>query len=100
MIYYFIRDQYGDGSLIGHYVFQTQVILIVSAALLVSGVVLRFMQKKTGLGQHAGRCRKCGKRIDKGEMFCFDHRRDSIWEARDKYRLEGSGKFNRPQKRT
>ena len=99
LIYYFIRDQYGDAALIEKYVWQTQVILIVSAALVVGGVILRFMSKKTGLGQQNARCPRCGKRIHKGEMYCFDHRRDSIWEARDKHRLEGSGKFNRPQKR-
>jgi hypothetical protein len=99
LVYYFIRDRYGDAALIEEYVWHTQIILIVSAGLIVSGTVYRFMQKKTGIGQQMNRCRRCGKKIGKDEMYCFDHRRDAIWQAQEKHRLEGSGKFNRSQKR-
>ena len=99
LIYYFIRDRYGDPGLIQEYVFQTQIILITSAALIVITYVLRFMSRKTGIGQQSARCLKCQKRIDKGEMYCFDHRREAIWHAQEKHRLDGSGKFNRSQKR-
>jgi len=99
LVYYFLQDGKGDAVLIEKYVWQTQWILIVSAGLIVLGYVLSYMGKKTGLGQRTNHCKKCGKKIDKGEMFCFDHRRDSIWQAQDKHRLEGSGKFNRSQKR-
>lgn len=99
MIYYVIRDRYGDAALIGEYVWQTQVMLVISAGLIIGGATLGYMQRKTGIGQASGRCKKCNKKIHKGEMFCFDHRREAIWQAQDKHRLEGSGKFNRPQKR-
>jgi hypothetical protein len=99
LIYYFIRDRYGDPALIQNYVLQTQAILITAAGLVIVGYIFRYMGRKTGIGQHLGRCQKCGKRIDPGESYCFDHRRDAIWQAQDKHRLEGSGKFNRSQKR-
>ena len=99
LIYYFYRDSYGDPNRIQEYVFQTQIILVVSAALIITSYVLGYMSKKTGIGQHAGRCLKCQKRIDKSESYCFDHRREAIWQAQEKHRLDGSGKFNRSQKR-
>jgi hypothetical protein len=100
LIYYFIRDRYGDPSLVQHYVWQTQWILLVSGSLIVIAYVSRFMSKKTGIGTQTGRCAKCRKRIDRGETYCFDHRREAIWQAQEKHRLDGSGKFNRSQKRT
>ena len=99
LAYYFIRDDQGDPALLEKYVWHTQIILIVSACLIVAGYILRFMEKKTGFGHHTNRCQKCGKKIDKGESYCFDHRREAIWKAQEKHRLEGSGKFNRNQKR-
>ena len=80
------------------YVWQTQWILIISAGVILGGYVLRYLGQALGIGK-TGRCRKCGKKIDKSEMYCFDHRRDSIWEAQEKNRLEGTGKFTRSQKR-
>ena len=97
LIYYFVNS--GDAGQIEETVLQTQTILIVAAGLIIGGYTLKFIGKRIGLGDHS-RCKKCGKKIDKAEMFCFDHRRESIWQAQEKHRLEGSGKFNRTQKRS
>jgi hypothetical protein len=94
LIYYFVNSD--DPTRIQDVVVQTQTILIVAACFVVVGYVVKFVSKKV---DHS-KCQKCGKKIDKGEMFCFDHRRESIWKAQEDHRLEGSGKFNRTQKRT
>jgi hypothetical protein len=43
---------------------------------------LRFLGHILGLG--SGRCRKCGKRIERQEMYCFNHRLESIRQAQDR----------------
>jgi len=97
LIYYFVES--GNGSRIEDTVVRSQTILLVGAALIIAGYVLDFLGKKVGMGNRSS-CRKCGKKIDKAEMYCFDHRREVIWQAQEKHRLVGSGKFNRTQKRT
>jgi hypothetical protein len=97
LVYYFVNS--GDAGRIQETVLQSQTIIITGSALVILGYVLRFISKKVGLGA-TSRCKKCGKKIDKAEMFCFDHRREAIWEAQEKHRLEGTGKFNRTQKRS
>jgi len=97
LIYYFVQS--GDTAHIQDTVLQTQTILIAAAGLIIAGYILRFLSRKVWKRAY-NRCKKCGKKIDKGEMYCFDHRRESIWQAQEKYRLEGSGKFNRTQKRS
>ncbi len=60
----------------------TKMIFFGSAALIPTGYVLRFLGRILGVG--SGRCRKCGKRIERQEMFCFDHRLESIRQAQDR----------------
>ena len=93
LIYYFINI---NDPHIEDIVVQTKTILIASAGLVIVGYIIKVIGKKV---DHS-KCKRCGKKIDKGEMFCFDHRRESIWKAQEDHRLEGSGKFNRTQKRT
>jgi len=93
LIYYFINSS--DQSRIQETVLRSQTIIIAGAALVILGYVLGFLGRKVG---GTNRCKKCGKKIDKTEMYCFDHRRESIWQAQEKHRLEGSGKFNRNKK--
>jgi predicted nucleic acid-binding Zn ribbon protein len=61
---------------------QTKMIFFGSAALIPSAYVLRFLGSILGLG--SGRCRKCGKRIERQEMYCFNHRLESIRQAQDR----------------
>jgi hypothetical protein len=61
---------------------KTKLIFFSSAALIPAAYVLRFIGSIMGLG--AGRCKKCGKRIERQEMFCFDHRLESIRQAQDR----------------
>jgi predicted nucleic acid-binding Zn ribbon protein len=61
---------------------QTKLIFFGSAALIPAAYVLRILGNILGLG--SGRCKKCGKRIDRQEMFCFDHRLESIRQAQDR----------------
>ncbi len=64
-----------------HAVDTTRQILLGACAVLVGGYVLKYVAQFFGISK--GRCQKCGKRIDKGEMFCFDHRREAIWHAQE-----------------
>lgn len=59
----------------------TKQILLGACAVLAGGYILQYLGKIFGVGK--GRCQKCGKRVDKGEMFCFDHRREAIWRAQE-----------------
>ena len=60
----------------------TKMIFFGSAALIPAGYILRFLGHILGLG--SGRCRKCGKRIERQEMYCFNHRLESIRQAQDR----------------
>ena len=61
---------------------QTKLIFFGSAALIPAGYLLRFLGRILGLGE--GRCKKCGKRVERQEMFCFDHRLEAIRQAQDR----------------
>ena len=65
----------------------TRLIVFVSCALVVGGYILKFLSRAAGVG--TSRCQKCGKRIAKNEMFCFDHKKESIWEAKERARFAG-----------
>src|ERR1051325_2163614 len=90
LIFYFLNS--GDPDHIRDVVLQSQTIILAGGALVITGYILKFFGKKVG---QSNRCKKCGKKIDKTEMYCFDHRREAIWQAQEKHRLEGTGKFNR-----
>lgn len=60
----------------------TKMIFFGSAALIPAAYVLRFLGSILGVG--SGRCKKCGKRIERQEMFCFDHRLETIRQAQDR----------------
>lgn len=82
LAYFVVYDHWISGSPDADYVTNTVRIWIASGALVLFGYALKFLAGVVGVG--SGKCKKCGKRIDKGEMFCFDHRREQIWEAREK----------------
>ena len=67
------------------YIHYTQEIFLVSAALVVGGYALKYLSGLAGVGK--SRCQKCGKRVAKSEMFCFDHKKEAIWEARERSRF-------------
>src|SRR2546430_9029550 len=83
-IAYFLVYDRMSGTTSIDYIKNTRDILYVSAALVMGGYLLKYVG--TLLGMDKGRCKKCGKRIDKGEMFCFDHRREAIWRAQERGR--------------
>jgi hypothetical protein len=88
LLYFIFADRSGSGDLA--YVDRTRTALIISAVMVVGGHVLRYVGKLAGVG--SGHCQKCGKRIAKAEMFCFDHRLQSIREAQDRTRFAGTKK--------
>jgi hypothetical protein len=96
LVYYFSSSRSEDVKVIQQRVDETQTILLVAAGLIIAGYVIEFVRRKVKVAHH--RCKVCGKKIDSAEIYCFDHRRDAIWEAREKYRLEGTDKFTRSQK--
>ena len=80
LAYFMVADKSGSNNL--KVVDQTKLIFFGSAALIPAAYVLRFLGSI--LGVNSGRCRKCGKRIERQEMFCFDHRLESIRQAHDR----------------
>jgi hypothetical protein len=78
---YFVFADKSSGNEI-QVVDNTKMIFFGSAALIPAGYILRFLGSILGLGQ--SRCKKCGKRIEKQEMFCFDHRLEAIRQAQDR----------------
>jgi hypothetical protein len=83
IVYFVVYDRMG-GTAGVDYVRGSRDILLVSAALVVGGYVLKFAGSAAGVGR--GRCKKCGKRIEKQEMFCFDHRLEAIRQAQERTR--------------
>jgi len=84
-VYFIVYDRMSETTNV-NYIMNTRNFLFASAGLVILGYVLKYTSTTLKLG--SGRCRKCGKRIDKGEMFCFDHRREAIWQAKEKERFD------------
>lgn len=84
-IWFIFHDQSASNS---DYVQQTKDILIVAAAMVLGGYTLKYLTTVSGVGQ--SRCKVCKKRIPKKESYCFDHRREKIWDAKDKSRYIGN----------
>lgn len=85
--YFMVADEIAGEKGNPIYVHYTQQILLISAALVVGGYVLKILSGFAGVG--TSRCQKCGKRIAKGAMFCFDHKREAILEAKERGRFAG-----------
>lgn len=84
-IYFIVYDRM-SGSTGSDYIFRSRDMLIASAALVLLGYFLKYLGGALKMGK--GRCKKCGKKIDKGEMYCFDHRREAIWQAQERARSQ------------
>ena len=85
---YFIVYVSMGGSANSEYIYRSRDMLISSAGLVLLGYLLKYLGGALKLG--TGKCKRCGKRIDKSEMFCFDHRREAIWEAQERARSQKS----------
>jgi hypothetical protein len=85
--YFMVADKIAGEEGNAIYVHNTQQIMMISAAMIVGGYVLKFLSGVVGIGK--SRCKKCGKRISKNEMFCFDHKKEAIWEAKERTRFAG-----------
>jgi hypothetical protein len=82
LIYFMVADK-SEGKEV-EVVENTKLYFVVSAAMVPAGYILRYLGKLVGVG--TSRCRKCGKRIGKGEMFCFDHSFELVQEAKERTR--------------
>jgi hypothetical protein len=80
LVYFMVADKSGSNNL--RVVDQTKLIFFGSGAVIAAAYLLRFLGNILGLG--SGRCKKCGKRVERQEMFCFDHRLESIRQAQDR----------------
>ena len=85
--YFIVMDKSHAPASGSDYVHNTQTALLVSAGMVIGGHLLRMLGGMLGVGM--GRCKKCGKRIAKSEMFCFNHQKEIIWESREKTRTAG-----------
>jgi hypothetical protein len=88
LIYFVIQDRSGAPNY--HYIETTQHIFVISGAVVLSGYLLKYLSRILGLGSN--RCRACGKRIERQEMYCFDHRLEAIRKAQEEGRLSGPPK--------
>jgi hypothetical protein len=82
LIYFMVSDK-SEGREV-EVVENTKIYFAVSAAMVPLGYILRFLGKVVGVG--TSRCRKCGKRIEKQEMFCFDHSFELVQNAKERTR--------------
>lgn len=85
--YFIVADKIAGEKGNPIYVHYTQQILLISAALVIGGYILKILSGFAGVG--SSRCRKCGKRIPQNAMFCFDHKREAILEAKERGRFAG-----------
>lgn len=85
--YFIVADKIAGEEGNPIYIHYTQQIFMASAALIIGGYVLKYLSGVAGVG--TSRCRKCGKRVAKSEMFCYDHKKESIEEARERSRFAG-----------
>lgn len=88
LVYFVICDGMADAP--ANYVRNSRDIMFGSMILLVGGYLMKRLSPVLGVGQ--GRCKICRKRIEKQEMYCFDHRLQSIREAQDRTRMIGGRK--------
>ena len=79
--YFVIYDRMANVTEV-NYVRNTRDIFFVSVIMIAGGYILKYVGPFFGMGY--GRCKKCGKRIEKQEMFCFDHRLETIRQAQDR----------------
>src|SRR3990172_4370717 len=89
LVYWFVSDQSGDPADAQEYVVRTKYFLTIAMGIILGGYALKYLGHMIGIGRY-DRCQRCRKKIDKGEMFCFDHSRDAIWEAQERHRVERS----------
>lgn len=76
---YFDQTNAGEGF---DYIAQSRTCFLVSAVLVVIGYIVRIVEKKLGVG--SGKCKRCGRRVEKNETFCFDHLKDTVHNAVDR----------------
>src|SRR5437667_5228130 len=81
--YFLVYDRMSGTISIDH-VQNTRDILFASGTLVLGGYLLKYLASLFGVGK--GKCKTCGKRIDKGEMYCFDHRIEAIRRAQERGR--------------
>jgi hypothetical protein len=83
LVYFMVADKSEGQEVV--VVKNTKLYFVIAAALVPAGYILRFLGKIMGVG--SSRCRKCGKRIAKNEMFCFDHSLQLVQEAKERTRF-------------
>ena len=76
---YFDQTNAGEGF---DYIAHTRTYFLISAVVVVIGYVIRIVENKRGVG--SGKCRRCGRRVLKNEMYCFDHLKDAVHNAVDR----------------
>jgi hypothetical protein len=76
---YFDQTKAGEGF---DYISHTRTYFMISLGLVIVGYVVRIVENKLGVG--AGKCRRCGRRVEKNEMYCFDHLKHAVNNAVDR----------------
>jgi hypothetical protein len=76
---YFDRTKSGEDF---DYINQTRNHFIISAILIAGGYVVGSIEKR--LGARSAKCKTCGRRIPRNEIYCFDHLKDAVDRAVDR----------------
>jgi hypothetical protein len=84
-IAYFIWQDHQGVAMAAEHMKRTRQILMLSAGLVAGGYILKYLGRWTSAA--LSRCKKCGKRIPKTEMFCYDHSVDLVMKAKDRDRF-------------
>jgi hypothetical protein len=79
--YFLYFDQIKRGESL-NYIIQTRDYLLISAGLFLVGYIVSRLETKLPFSY--GRCKRCGRRIKKSEMYCFDHLKKAVDEGIDR----------------
>jgi hypothetical protein len=79
--YFLYFDQFKPGGSFD-YITRTRDFLLISAGLVVAGYIVQRLETKLPFSY--GKCKRCGRRIKKNEMYCYDHLKKAVDEGIDR----------------
>ncbi len=79
---YFLYFDYSSAGTDFDYITQTRNFFLISAVLILLGYIASFVENKLKIG--SGKCKRCGRRTYKKEMYCFDHLKEAVNQGVDR----------------
>jgi hypothetical protein len=70
---YFDQTGVGEGF---DYITKSRSYFLISLGLVVVGYIVRIIENRVAFGR--GKCKRCGRRVEKNELYCFDHLKHAV----------------------